>query len=321
MKIRAALRESWNSQKASYDELGRLVDNRFRADCASRRWHYESRVKSLDSFALKIETGRVAALDKLEDFFGATIVVQNSSQIGGAIALVEQFCDIVYRRPPIPNETSHRSSNFAFDDLRLYVRLKTSPGSRPSVSDDLIFEIQLKTFLMHAWAIATHDLLYKSDQLSWARERIAFQVRAMLEHAEITIQQADQLAGADQLAREDKETAELKILTTVLEQWPIDQLSQDRRRLAQNIRDLLKLLKLKPTDYAGWVSDIARGGSLPLDVGPYQHAVQLVLANKPDAVRQYADRSPGKAKLVIYAADLPDWIAADHPNFLVIAAD
>lgn len=318
MKVRAALRESWTSQKAGFEELGQLADNTFRPECSRRRWHYEARVKGLDSFAMKIETGRVLAVDQMEDFLGCTIVVQNSSQIASALELVDTFCDIVYRKPPIPEETSSTPSNFVFDDLRLYVRLKPTPGTRPSPADGLVFEIQLKTFLMHAWAIATHDLLYKSDQLSWARERIAFQVRAMLEHAEITIQQADLLAGAGQLAREDKETAELKALMAALDAWPADQLPTDRRRLAQNVRDMLRLVKISIDVFIGWLPG---AGSLPLDVGPYQRAVQLVIANGDADLRRYAGRNPGKKRFVLYEADRPEWLATDHAGFLIVAAD
>ncbi|MGV9007957.1 MAG: hypothetical protein ACOH1H_14605 [Brevundimonas sp.] len=314
MKVRAALRESWTSQKAGFDELSRLADNTFRQECSQRRWHYEARVKVLDSYTMKIETGRVAGVDQLEDFFGCTIVVQNSSQIAAALALVETVCDVVYRKPPLPSETHSAPSDFSFDDLRLYARLKPAPGARPSLADGLVFEIQLKTFLMHAWAIATHDLLYKSDQLSWARERIAFQVRAMLEHAEITIQQADQLATADQLAREDKETRELKALMAVLDTWPAEQLPSDRRRLSQNVRTMLRLANIPVDAFAGWLAD---AGDLPLNVGPYQRAVQIVLINADAEVRRYVNRRPGKKRFVIYEADRPDWISADHEGLSI----
>lgn len=321
MKIRAALRESWDSQKARYDELSRLVDALFRLECAARRWHYEARVKELDSFAMKVETGRVSALEGLEDFFGCTLVVQNSSQIPDAISYIESVCDVAYRRPPVDTETPHRSSNFAFDDLRLYVRLKPPAGARPSPADGLLFEVQLKTFLMHAWSIATHDLLYKTDQLSWARERIAFQVRAMLEHAEITIQQADQLSAATQLAREDRETTDLKVIMAALDLWPADQLPRDKRRLAQNVRGMLRAMKIEGTSYAAWLTDAVAAGPLPLDVGPYQHAVQMVLQHELARFRRFTEQRAGRTKVVLYEADRPDWLAVDNVNVLLVSAD
>ena len=61
--------------------------------------------------------------------------------------------------------------------------------------------MQVKTFLQHAWGIATHDLIYKTDDVSWSRQRIAYQIKAMLEHAEMSIQEAGRLAEAVALSK------------------------------------------------------------------------------------------------------------------------
>lgn len=193
MKIRSPIRVAYAEQRPAYDALKALVDDLFQKPCRDRRWHYESRVKEELSYALKIETGRVSALDAVEDFFACTIVVRNSSEIGQAVMLVRQQFDVQSRRPPSRDATPHRPASFEFDDLRLYVKAKSNPALPPRPGAKRLFEVQIKTFLFHAWAIATHDLMYKANNVNWGRERIAFQVRAMLEHAETTIEQAGQL--------------------------------------------------------------------------------------------------------------------------------
>ena len=72
MKISASIRNIHEDQKA--------VDGRM-AGLKKIRWHYESRVKELTSFALKIETGRVQTPAALEDFFACTLVVANATEI------------------------------------------------------------------------------------------------------------------------------------------------------------------------------------------------------------------------------------------------
>lgn len=279
MKIRAPLREAYSEQKPLYNALKSRMDAIFQQPCRDRRWHFELRVKDELSFALKIETGRVDALDKLEDFFACTIVVRNNAEIETAIKYVKEHCHIGYRRPPSPNKTSHRPATFEFDDLRLYVTANKNPSVPPRAEDDRIFEIQVKTFLFHAWAIATHDLMYKANEVNWGKERIAFQVRAMLEHAETTIEQAAQLALGATLDREDRETEDLRETIGIIETtWPRDQLPLDLRRLSQNIRDLLRLVRISRDRWKVLLEAERAKGPLPIDENPYQLSVRLLFS-------------------------------------------
>jgi len=49
-----------------------------------RRWHYFSRLKELESFAQKLETGRIDNPKRPEDFFGCTLVVENQASVPAA---------------------------------------------------------------------------------------------------------------------------------------------------------------------------------------------------------------------------------------------
>lgn len=89
LKIDARVREAFERQEQVAERLGAEVNR----DLTKRKhssWHYESRVKSLESFALKVETGRIESLKEVEDVFAATIVVPDATQVAEAEAIVTQ---------------------------------------------------------------------------------------------------------------------------------------------------------------------------------------------------------------------------------------
>ena len=319
MKVRLELREAYAAQKPGYDELRALVDDLLAPRCRANRWHYESRVKEEESYALKIETGRVPKLNELEDFLGCSIVVRNSSEIAAAVAQVETAFDIQRRRPPDATSTAHRPSSFEFDDLRLYVKLKVDPAVNRTPTNYALFEIQVKTFLFHAWSIATHDLIYKADDVNWGRERIAFQVRAMLEHAEITIQQAAQLSDIEALNRKDRLTEELlAIIVELKSRWPVEQLPSDIRRLAQNIHELLRMVRVAHARWGELLDIEATKGPLPLDENPYQVTGRLLFEHESDKVKAYIEDPQGRAKMVVYeTVPVPAWFDAAATRNLI----
>ena len=69
----------------------------------------------------------------MEDFFGCTIIVQTLGKIEEAERLVCEQYELKERRPTEDNKTNKRSSDFRFDDLRLYVARKPlASGKRQS---------------------------------------------------------------------------------------------------------------------------------------------------------------------------------------------
>ena len=208
-------------------------------------WHYISRLKGEESFALKLEMGRgyIPKHETIEDFFACTFVVENYAAIRRAYEIIKDYFNIRYQRPKVDSITHKSPENFPFDDLRLYSKVKTK--SEP-IFKDTIFEIQIKTFLQHAWGIATHDLIYKGNQISWGTHRIAFQIKAMLEHAELSIQQAEQLANCDTLNKTTSDFSDKVIISEIISRnWQEESLPTDKKRLINNFHNLLKILDKK----------------------------------------------------------------------------
>jgi len=303
MKVPASIRRIYDDQLATNQRLRSHVDEKFKG-IRRPRWHYESRLKEAQSFALKIESGRFGDPAALEDFFACTLVVANANEVSAAEELVREKFEFVRRRPKEASWTHKQSSDFPFDDLRLYVRVGESEQAAPKDFAGVVFEIQIKTFLQHAWSIATHDLVYKTKDVDWSKERIAYQIKAMLEHAEVSISEAQQLATSSLLAKEDRRTRSLRLGIALLRaQWEQDDLPADVHRLAENLADLIGVLKV---DLTRIEQILERGkatgaGKHPSNLSPYATVVQYLLVQERDRILAYLRATNGKLKVLIPA--------------------
>ena len=244
MKIPRSIRNLHFAQLEPSERLATQVDELLKSHKPTR-WHYESRVKGEESFALKIESGRIENPEALEDFFACTLVVRNRNEVGDAENLARKLFAVVERRPKDDRRTHKSPDSFPFDDLRLYLAWRDDDALPPSGLHGRVFELQIKTYLQHAWSIATHDLIYKTDDVSWSRQRIAYQVRAMLEHAEVSISEADELANADVLQSTNRQTRTLlEIIHALTTLWSAADLPADARRLSENVANLCRLLRI-----------------------------------------------------------------------------
>jgi hypothetical protein len=125
MKIPNMVRRAYDSQSESNAELQKRVKTLI-DDFRDPRWHYEARIKELESFALKVESGRIADPYSLEDFFACTLVVRNALEIPQAEEEVRKRFKLIERRPRQDDTAWYSSDRFPFDYLRLYIRLAES---------------------------------------------------------------------------------------------------------------------------------------------------------------------------------------------------
>ena len=120
------------------------------------------RIKSKSSFILKVRTKPYAynpPFSQVEDFIGIRILAvfpEVSDQI--ACSISQGFCANVedyYKEPPNPNQ-------FGYEGHQIIQSIPVSLMPSKSYDDfPKVFEIQVKTLLMHAWAEVEHVLRYE----------------------------------------------------------------------------------------------------------------------------------------------------------------
>src|SRR5260221_13552500 len=98
MKISASIRAVYDAQLDSRVNLKHRVDALLRSRL-KEGWHYESRVKTIESFTLKLESGRFDEPSALEDFFAATVVVRNGLEVSEAEKKIKPLFTFKERRP------------------------------------------------------------------------------------------------------------------------------------------------------------------------------------------------------------------------------
>ena len=168
--------------------------------------------------------------------------------------------------------------------------------------ENLTFEIQIKTFLEHAWSIATHDFQYKSNEISWAKARLVSQLKAMLDNIELSILESTHLAKSGYMDKGNNEYDKLNsTIKFYAENWGEDKLPKDLRRLAQNTLQLMTALRIDLNDITEILSkenDAGRGINT-ISLSPFQIIVQGLINQKPDSIAQFLSHEDSRYRLIL----------------------
>ncbi|EPJ5853724.1 hypothetical protein WJA85_003224 [Klebsiella aerogenes] len=312
MKIPLSIKELYASKVQLFEALKEFVDTWVEGEKQSK-WHYESRIKELESFALKFETGRFNSASIFDDFFGGMIVVPTHSEIAIVENILRDKFTLVSKKPSDKSFATYSPEHFVFDDLRLYLRFDKESFLSPKVEilDQLVFEVQIKTFLQHAWALSTHDLVYKSENISWSKHRVAYQVKAMLENIELSISSAETLSCNEIINKEDKKFKKLgKIVTLVDSKWDKDSLPRDKKRLAENIFSCIDKLGVTVPELSSLI-DESSCNTLK-SISPYQSILMALINDKIDL---FLKDNPRKLKLLI-SEELEEILKEENLKYL-----
>jgi ppGpp synthetase/RelA/SpoT-type nucleotidyltranferase len=213
--------------------------------CEERGFAFQSRLKTLESLAEKIEAGTYSGWSDLDDLFACTIIVPTLNEE----AIVAEFCDQAFlfqsaKRRGMPDKSFEV---FRFDATRLYYRLKPPTGE--DVDDveryRLLFEVQVKSAFDHAWSTATHALTYKSNRIDWRRLRLSAQIKAMVEQMDMAIIGFEAIAplileNPDRRLEIKKRVGEIFQHVIDLRKLPPENLPKDLSRFVDNFVDMVR---------------------------------------------------------------------------------
>lgn len=239
MKIPRKVESVYSELVPEYSALKTAVDQTFFEISQRNEWFYRSRIKKVESFTQKLEIDSRYFSSKFEDLLGCEIIVDTRADIDLALEELKSLFSIESQRPKDISGTNLDPDSFRFADLRLYLRKKNLSGPEENIHK-LKFELQVKTIFSYSWSKATHGLIYKAKDISWAKERVAFQVKAMIEQSEYAIANIES-TKTDFFPTHSKFTSLQKIATLLRERWSTDLLPGDLKRCAENVLKLADL--------------------------------------------------------------------------------
>lgn len=182
------LDRKYNEYKPFIEEVAKRVKETLLNFCDENGYAFTYRIKTIESLAEKIETGRFSKWSDLNDLFACTVIIPTLSNEDQSIT----FCRNVFQVISITKRGQNKKSPdiFRFDSTRIYAQLKRN--------DDLFednklsiytikFEIQIKSAFEHAWSVSTHSLVYKNSEIDWKKLRLAAQIKANVEQLDMLI--------------------------------------------------------------------------------------------------------------------------------------
>ncbi len=194
-----------------------------------------ARRKEGDSVLQKLQTGRYARIDDLDDLVGIKVVTLSRHQ-------VEQAQSVLLGsnlQTSSPNSIPHDPTDFRYHEPKLNIAPPPDYLERNPDLYGVAAEVQFTTALQHALDMATHDFDYKGRRYSWGAFRLVAQMRATLELLDTII---DDLDSAGSLVIDatvlPHRFGEARDIGSALEAaFKPDALPKDMRRMVDTVLD------------------------------------------------------------------------------------
>jgi ppGpp synthetase/RelA/SpoT-type nucleotidyltranferase len=282
------LERKYNEYKPFVEEVSRRGKETLLNFCDRRGYAFTSRIKSIESVAEKIETGRFKKWSDLDDLFACTIIIPTLSHESE----VMNFCKDTFKiiRTVKRGQNKKSPDTFKFDSTRIYAQLRCNEDLATNILNiyQVTFEIQIKSAFEHAWSVSTHDLVYKNSEVDWRKLRLASQIKA-------TVEQLDMLILAFEKTSEfieDNDYSEIKLkryisieVSKLFEKGiiPMELKPKDMSRFCDNLYrlhvDQEKNIQ-RNTKHVVQKIQSAKTAKIPLSLSLFQYFISILLSDE-----------------------------------------
>ena len=223
--------------------------------------YVDARIKPKESLMAKIEKeGYRNPADEIEDLVACRLIVRSNSDIDELLEKIEGIFNIerrIFR--------NFRPSEFIYDDIQLILSFKDSPFMRNKEILGKRFELQIRTGLQDALAEVIRGETYKTDTLTWQKERTASELRANLELVDVMLSDFVKASSLQEERGYEPYQRRNEIIKLLKDVWSAEKLPEDLRRASIVIEDYLKLAEATVEDLSHW-----------LTLGKYSYIVEAV---------------------------------------------
>ena len=186
MPVPSRLEEAYSEARPAVEAVSQYVSSTVRPWCDKNDFLFSGRLKTVESLSEKLESGRYDRWSSLDDLYACSVVVPTAAREGVVVDYLRRIFEEVELRPR--NSTKKAPEVFRFDSTRFIGKLRITEGLElPPGSSMVRFEVQVPSAFEHAWAVVTHDLVYKSPDMDWRKARLAAQLKAGVEQIELII--------------------------------------------------------------------------------------------------------------------------------------
>jgi ppGpp synthetase/RelA/SpoT-type nucleotidyltranferase len=238
------------------EPLRKIVHGTLSTYCERQEFALLHRLKTPESVSEKIESGRFAKWEEIDDLVAFAIVIPTLAEEDKTISfLQEKFRTVELKKR---GSTMKSPDVFRFDSTRFVGRLQRPPGEladRPV--DSISFEIQVRSAFDHAWIVTTHALTYKASQIDWKQQRLAAELKATAEKMDMLILAFNEASDKIPASPWPKIQAKKDIHAFFLEasrrnRFPGELIPKDWSRFTENVYELVEqcLGRRKPHELA-----------------------------------------------------------------------
>lgn len=213
--------------------------------------YVEARIKPKESLIAKIEKeGYKNPADEIEDLVACRLIVKSNSDVDRILEKIKEIFNIERQRL----RTYRSPREFIYDDIQLILSFKDSPFISNKEIVGKKFELQIRTGLQDALAEVIRGETYKTDTLTWQKERTASELRANLELVDVILSDFSKISTIQEEKDYKPYQQRNKIIKLLKDTWSAEKLPPDLRRASIIIEDYLRLAEVTVDDLSSWLS-------------------------------------------------------------------